>query len=224
MPRDKVRCVPSAIDVFQQPGRAEPEQRPASHAIRRAFDLPADSLVVAMAAQFIERKGHRTLVEAMPAILRAQPYARFVLFGRGPLLDDIVEAVTARGLDGYVTFAGFRSDMPALLPGVDVLAHPAYREGLGIALLEAAVAGVPIVAGRAGGIPEIVKDGQTGRLITPGDADALAKAIVELLADPDQRRHLAKQSVAHVADRFSVEAMVAGNLKVYQQLLDHQRA
>jgi len=212
MPRQRVACVSSAIDLSQYAPPAD------STAIRRAFDLPDDSRIVAMVAQFIERKGHRTLVEAMPAIIEAHPKTRFVLFGLGPLQTDTEAFVKEKGLAGHVVFTGFRSDLTSLLPGVDVLAHPAYREGLGIALLEAAAQGVPIVAGRAGGIPEIVKDGQTGRLIPPGDADALADAINALLNDPRQRYNYAQQSRAHIATRFSIDAMVEGNLRVYRRV------
>jgi len=212
MPRKRVHVVPSAIE----PAGQEAEGR---HAIRQAFGLPAESEVVAMVAQMIERKGHRTLLAAMPRIVAHRPGVRFVLLGQGPLREELERLVAERGLGGQVVFGGFREDVRQLLAGVEVLAHPAEREGLGVALLEAAQAGVAIVAGRAGGIPEIVRDGQTGRLVEPGDAPGLAEAVIELLKDPAERRRLAEGAQARVAARFSVEAMVTGNRRVYERVL-----
>jgi glycosyltransferase involved in cell wall biosynthesis len=213
MDRHRLSCVPSAIDLSKTHTEGDP------NFIRRYFNVPEETRIIAMAAQFIERKGHHTLIQAMPRVVQAHPQTRVVLFGQGPLRASVEAAVHRLGLDDYVVFAGFEADLTPFWPGVDVLAHPAYREGLGIALLEAAAAGVPIVAGRAGGIPEIVRDGETGRLIEPGDHHALAEALIALLNDPNRRAALAAQGRQRVAERFSIDAMVAGNLTVYRKLL-----
>jgi glycosyltransferase involved in cell wall biosynthesis len=90
-------------------------------------------------------------------------------------------------------------------------------EGLGVALLQASAAGIPIVATKAGGIPEIVKDGQNGYLVPPGDADAIAQAAISLLKDPAKARHFGQTGREMVMSRFSVDAMVKGNLLVYSE-------
>ena len=111
-------------------------------------------MTLAMIAQFIPRKGHRVLIEALPAIVARHPNVRVLLFGRGAEQAAIRRAVAARPeLASRVAFAGFRDDLHRVLPCIDVVVHPASMEGLGVALLQAAACGVPIVAGRAGGIP-----------------------------------------------------------------------
>ena len=218
VPRAKIACVRSA-----HAPPAEPASAPGA-GLRAGHGIPADAPVIAMAAQMIARKGHRDLLDAMPAIRAAHPRAVAVLLGRGPLEDELRARVAAEGLDDAVAFAGFRADLSSLWSEIDLLVHPAHREGLGVALLEAAAAGVPIVAARAGGVPEVVLDGVNGRLVPPGDAAALAAAVNELIADPQPRRVLGETGRRVVAERFSVERMVAGNLRVYRAIAASSRA
>jgi glycosyltransferase involved in cell wall biosynthesis len=116
--------------------------------------------------------------------------------------------------------AGFRDDLPQLLPCLDLLVHPALMEGLGVALLQAASAGLPIVAVDAGGMPEAVEDGVNGRLVPPGNDEALANAIHQLLADETLRRRMGESGREKMRRGFSVQQMVLGNLAVYRALLD----
>lgn len=213
VPAKKVRCVHSALDPepFQGPCRREE--------FRRAFDLQDGDRVVGMAAQFIPRKGHDTLLAAVPKILRAHPRARFLLFGRGPLRDQIRARVEETGLDHSILLPGFRDDLPALLPCLDLLVHPATMEGLGVVLLQASAAALPVVASAVGGIPEAIVHGETGILVPPGDPEALANAVANLLDDPQRARALGESGRRRVRDLFSVERMVEGNLEVYREVL-----
>ncbi|MCM5679454.1 glycosyltransferase [Schlegelella sp. S2-27] len=212
VPADKVVCVHSSVDTERyRPGGGD---RPW---FLSEFGLEPGQPVLAMVAQFIARKGHRTLIDAMPAVLQAHPRARVLLFGQGPEQPAIDELIRARGLQGSVVLAGFRNDLQRVLPCLDVVVHPATMEGLGVALLQAAACGVPMVAARAGGIPEIVVDGRTGILIEPGDAPALARGIVTLLDAPALRAEYGGAGRALALNEFSVEAMVRGNRAVYQQ-------
>jgi glycosyltransferase involved in cell wall biosynthesis len=218
LPADKLRVVRSAVDWqrYARPGdRAAAAQR---------LGIPADGLWIAVVAQLIERKGHRVLLRALPALVATHPDLRVIFFGQGPLAADLAQEARALGVADQVTLAGFRTDLDELLPCVDVLVHPALMEGLGVALLQAASAGVPIVASRAGGIPEAVRDGENGVLVTPGDAAALSAAVAALLADPQRRRILGAAGQALMAREFSIAAMVEGNLAVYRELLDESRS
>jgi len=211
VPARKVVCIPSAVN------RAGVARDRAAFA--EAFGVPADALVIGVVAQLIERKGHRDVLAALPAIRAVHPEVRVLFFGRGPSEGDLRAAVRAEGLDDIVTFAGFRDDMTRWLPCLDLVVHPAYMEGLGVALLEASAAGVPIVAARAGGIPEAVADGVNGCLFTPGDVDALRDRVIALAGDPAERARLGDGGRRRVAERFSVDAMVEGNLAVYREVL-----
>lgn len=210
----KVAVVHSAVDLDRY--RPAGGDRPA---LASEFALGPATKTVAMVAQFIPRKGHATLIDALPAILDAEPAARVLLFGQGPGEAAVRAQVARRGLGGAVIFAGFRDDLPRLLPGVDLLLHPAASEGLGVSLLQAAACGVPIVASAVGGIPEVVADRLTGELVPPGDAPALAAATIRLLGDRALRRRYGEAARLRMADRFSVDAMVEGNLAVYRDLL-----
>jgi glycosyltransferase involved in cell wall biosynthesis len=218
VPAAKVRCVRSAVDLGAYAPRA-PDDAAERAWFRSEFGLGAGVPVIGMAAQFIERKGHRTLVEALPAVRAAVPAVRVLLFGQGPQLESIRQMVAQRDVAEAVRFTGFRDDLARVLPHLDLLVHPAEKEGLGVALLQAAACGVPIVAGRAGGIPEIVRPGLNGELIQPGDSAALARHIVALLRDDALRLRYGAAGRALVEDEFSVDAMVEGNLAVYRELL-----
>ena len=210
---DRVSCVRSAVDP------APWRQGCARTAFRDAFGLPPQAPVIGMIAQFIPRKGHHHLLAALPAVLRRHTDLQVLLFGQGPLEAEVAAAVRARGLDRQVRLVGYRSDLARWLGCLDLVVHPADREGLGVALLQAAAAGVPVVATRAGGMPEIVEHGSNGLLIEPGDVPALAAALDRLLGDAGLRAAMGRQGRQRVDALFAVAVMVAGNLAVYRQVL-----
>lgn len=212
--RNRIRCVPSAVDT----GLYRPDGDRAW--LETTFALPPESKVLAVVAQLIERKGHQVLLDALPAVLQRHPETRVLLFGQGPLRDKLAESIEQRGLQTVVSLAGFRNDLAHVLPALDLVVHPAFMEGLGVSLLQAAACGVPIVACRAGGIPEIVRDGVNGRLVEPGDVDGLAASINAVLDDPELAHRYGEAGRRIVSDDFSIPAMVAGNWAVYRELLD----
>jgi glycosyltransferase involved in cell wall biosynthesis len=215
----RVVRIPSAVDsVRYRPDGA------ARGRLLAAFALPSDALVVGVVAQLIERKGHDALIASLPELVRAEPKLRVLLFGRGPLEPKLRAQIAARGLESHVTLAGFRTDLPALLPGLDVLAHAAVREGLGLALLEAASAGVPVVAYAAGGVPDAVVDGTTGLLVPVGDMAALCAALARLLAVRVERARLGAAARAHAERHFGVDGLVDAHLSLYGRVLRERAA
>jgi glycosyltransferase involved in cell wall biosynthesis len=217
MAPERVSCVRSALDPapflrdYDKPG------------FRRALGLAPDTPVAGMAAQLIARKGHRHLLAALPQVLARHPRLQVLIYGRGPLEAELRQAVDAAGLAGSVRFMGFADDLPAQLGCLDLLVHPADMEGLGIALLQASAAQVPIIACRAGGMPEAVLDGVNGRLIAVGDVAALGEALVALLDDAGLRARMGAAGRARVLSEFSVDAMCAGNLAIYDKVLGAAR-
>lgn len=213
VPPAKLHCVLSAVDTT----RYRPDR---SHLawFRETFSVRDDALTIGMVAQFIARKGHVTLLDALPALLARHPTTQVILFGQGPLRDDIQARVQADPLLArHVQLPGFRKDLDRILPCLDVLAHPAHMEGLGVSLLQAAACGVPLVGGRAGGIPEIIQPGLNGELITPGDVAGLTHALDRLLGSAELRARYGTAGRQWVVEHFSVDAMVEGNLAVYQR-------
>lgn len=211
---DRVSCVHSAVD----PG---PWQRPCDRgAFVHEFGLPGDGPVAAMIAQFIPRKGHRFLLAALPGVLDRHPGLQLLLFGRGPLVPEVEAAIAAQGLSGNVRLAGFRDDLARWMGCLDLVVHPAEMEGLGVSLLQAAAAGVPIIASRAGGMPEVVEDRVNGLLVEPGDVPGLTGAMQRLLGDGGLRAEMGRQGRARIDAEFSPEVMVEGNLEVYRRLVE----
>ena len=210
---NKVVCVHSAVDTERyRPHRDDIDW------FRDEFELAPDELTIAMAAQFIARKGHRTLIAALPAVIAVYPRTRVLLFGQGPEMAAMKKLVQRTDLQQHVVFGGFRGDLERVLPCIDLMVHPAEMEGLGVALLQAAACGLPIVAGRAGGIPEIVRPGVNGELIEPGDVDALSGHLIRLLGDAALRQRYGAAGRALALAEFSVDAMVEGNLQVYREV------
>ena len=212
-----ISCVRSAVD-------ASPYLHPVERAaLTREFGVGEDELLVGIVAQLIARKGHRHLIDAVDALRARHPRLRVLVFGRGPLEPALRAEVQQRGLSNHFVFAGFRDDLPRWLGGLDLLVHPAQMEGLGVALLQASAAAVPIIASRAGGLPEAVADGVTGLLVPPGDGQALCAAMDTLLCDPARRRRMGDAGRARVLAEFSVETMAEGNLAVYRRVLASRR-
>ena len=213
LPEEKLVCVRSAVD-FQAYQTACDDQR-----FRQAFDLEESDLVLAMVAQLIPRKGHRVMLQAMLRLQETIPRVKLLIFGRGPLQQELAQSIREMGLQEQVNLVGFYEDLPSILPCFDLLAHPALMEGLGIALLQAASAGLPVVAVNAGGMPEAVEDGVTGRLVEAGSVDELTAALEQLLADKELRLRMGQAGREKMRREFSVEIMVEGNLRVYREVL-----
>lgn len=213
LPPEKLRVVRSAVDVEDYARGC------AGSEARARLGVPADAMLIGVVAQLIPRKGHRFLIEAMQGLSESHPDLQARFFGQGPLAETLQRQIDAAGLGARIALAGFRDDLPEILPCLDLVVHPALMEGLGVSLLQAASAGVPVVASRAGGIPEAVRDGENGVLVPPGDVAALRAAIAALAADPERRRALGAGGRALMAREFSIDAMVEGNLAVYRELL-----
>ena len=213
MPADRIICVHSAVDTGHY---MKPCDRPW---FLKEFDLTEDIITCGVAAQFIERKGHRYLFKAIPEILAAEPDTRFLLFGKGHFETKLRKMCMHLGIMDKVIFAGFREDLDRILCCLDLLIHPALTEGLGVSLLQAAAAGVPIVGTRVGGIPEIVRDGVNGYLIPPGDAPSLADAATRVILDRDLARKMGDAGRGIAKEHFSIDSMVEGNLGVYWEVM-----
>lgn len=214
VPQGKLRLVRDGVDTALWGAPATRAQ------FAEEFGLPPDSTALGMVAQFIPRKGHRHLLQALPPLLDKHPGLQVLLFGTGPLQGEVHTYIEEReGLAGRVRLAGFRDDLPRWLGCLDLLAHPATAEGMGVALLQAASAGVPVVASRAGGIPEAVQDGVSGLLVPPADPAALGAALDSLLCDPELRKSMGAAGREFAGQQLSAERMVEGNLAVYREML-----
>ena len=211
---ERVRRIPSAVN----PHEFLPD-RTARARLRAEFTLPEDAFVAAVSAQLIERKGHDVLLACLPELVQRHPELRVVCFGDGPLKRRLRRMIAALGLGRHVQLAGFRRDLPSILPGVDVLVHPARREGLGVALLEAMSSGVPVVASAVGGIVDVVEPGVEGLLVPPENAHELGAAVERIIGDARLRQRMGLAGRARVRRDFSVGLMTERYLDLYREVL-----
>ena len=213
LPRGKVSCVRSAVDW-------ERFQKPADKAgLVSRFHLHDDATVIGIAAQLIPRKGHDVLLEALSGLVARWPNLRVLVMGKGPSESAIREQIRTLNLGRQVQLVGFVEDLEHVLPSLDFLVHPARTEGLGVVLLQAASAGIAVIACDAGGMPEAVIDQETGLLVPPGDVAALMTAIERLLSEPERAEAFGAKGRERMLASFSTLAMAQGNVSVYRAVM-----
>jgi glycosyltransferase involved in cell wall biosynthesis len=178
---------------------------------------------IGVAARLAPVKGISTLVEAMSIVLRDHPALTSTTFleiaGTGPEEAALRAQISDHGLERQVRLHGWRENVRHLMQRWDIYVQPSIAEGFGISVLEAMAVGLPVIASRTGGLPELVEDGHNGILTEPGDAQGLADAIVSLAADEEMRRRLGAAGRERVAREFTIEGEVGSIAAVYEQLL-----
>ncbi|MBI4634920.1 MAG: glycosyltransferase, partial [Candidatus Rokubacteria bacterium] len=188
--------------------------------LRRELGLPVGAPLVGMVACLKPQKSPLDFVEVAARVAAAVPGAAFVLAGDGELRGRVQERADALGLRGRLHLLGWRRDIPGVMAALDVLVLPSVRsEATSQVISQALAVGTPVVASTVGGNPVLVRDGETGRLVAPGDARALAKAVLSLLADRDRARALARAGQAVVLTRGSIDVSMARTAEVYAELL-----
>ena len=216
VPPEKVRILPYGIDL--DPYR-EPMNREAA---RRALDLPSGSPVIGTVGRLEIQKAHDILLHAFAALRRAKADAILLVVGDGRERASLQALAQSLDIGDRVRFLGTRRDLPLLYAAMDVFALPSRWEGTPLALIGAMAASVPVVATPVGGVPTVVEDHATGRLVPAGDAEALAAALGGALRDRDTSRALAEKGRAHVLQHCTVEAMVRGLEALYSELAERK--
>ena len=212
-PPERVSVVHTGIEI---PPPVPPER---AKAVRTELGVADDAPLVVTVARLSYEKGLDTLIDAAAAVRQRLPAAGFAVVGDGPDREALQQQIATRRLDDAVRLVGFRRNVSDWLAAADVVAVPSYSEGMPNVVLEAMAAGRAIVATRVGGIPEAIRDGQTGRLVPPGDAGALAAAIVEAIDSPERRRAWGAAARREVEQRFTADRAVRGYEALYERVL-----
>jgi glycosyltransferase involved in cell wall biosynthesis len=208
---DKVDVIYNAVDFAQL------EAAMTRDAFRASIGVPLDAPVAGIIARLTEQKAHRVLFDAMTnAPLSA---LHLVVVGDGELRDDLRSRAESLGIAGRVHFLGARRDLGNILAAIDIFAMPSYWEGLPLSMVLAMGAGLPVVASRVAGIPEVVKDRVSGLLVDAGDAGQLARALAALAQDGRLRARLGDAAKAFVLPRFGIDGYVASITALYDRLL-----
>ena len=208
VPAEKIKTIANGIDVkaFE---RAEP----------LALLHAEGSTVVGVVARLDLQKGFEYLLQAARQLCKTFPRLKIVIVGEGPDRSAIEERVEQYGLQSNVILAGQQSNMPAVYAAMDIFVLPSLNEGLPMTVLEAMAASKPVIATRVGAIPSVLKDGETGLLVEPGDSEGLQNAIASLLDDPERGRLMGDQAHAWVSSNYTAAAMALKYREMYEEVL-----
>ena len=213
----RIEVIPNFVDPdeFHPAGDHADLARLFPHARWEGASRPG---VLVHASNFRRVKRVGDAVVALAEVLRSRP-AVLLLVGDGPEREGVERVVAALGVERHVAFLGERSDLGPLLAQADLFVLPSEQESFGLAALEALASGLPVVASRVGGLPEVVRDGETGRLVPPRDPPALAAAVLELLGDGARRAAMAREAREDAVTRFRPAPVVERVEAIYREVL-----
>ena len=218
IPASRIITIPNAVDIKRFENNEAAGMR-----LRVELKIKANAPLIGIVARLDPQKNHKTFLQAAAIVRQTNPAARFVIAGDGELRQSLMKSAVELGLADAVVFCGQRNDIPAIMAALDILVLSSLYEGLPIALLEGMAASRPIVATNVGGIPGLVIDGETGLLVPPANAEALANACIRLIADPVLRTRMGRTGNAQVRKRNSLDEMNAKIIGIYAQLLSQHR-
>jgi len=216
-PANRLVTIPNGIDEEALAAGSDRE------GARRALGLAPDGPVIGVVAGLKPVKNHPVMLRAFRRVRDRIAGSRLLFVGDGPQRDELRELATELRISADVHFLGFRRDVGAVLAAVDVVALASSSEGLPLAVLEAMACARPVVATDVGAISEAVVPGETGRLVPPGDPEALADALVWVLEDPARARELGRRGRERFRARFTLERMVRAYEEVYETVLAEAR-
>ncbi|GHD48837.1 hypothetical protein GCM10008110_18040 [Marinobacter persicus] len=205
MPDAKTTVIPSSFSGF-------PSSEERVSAIRQRFD---GKVLVGQVGRLLQHKGYHVTIEAARKLVTSHPEIQFLFIGEGPDEDWLRDL--AAGLPN-IQFVGFQQDVGNWLAALDVFVFPSLSEGLGSTILEAMQHEVPVIASRAGGIPDLIKNGENGILVEPGDPDTLRVAIETLVVNERQREWLTRRAIQGLAG-FSPNTVAERYLSLYKHVL-----
>ncbi|MCK4336721.1 MAG: glycosyltransferase [Candidatus Aminicenantes bacterium] len=212
VPPKSIKVIPDGID-YSPFGEAS-----SSDYLRQELSFKKKDFLVGIVAHLADHKGHKYLIRAARILKEKAPKIKFIIVGEGPLKMELTRQVSESHVGDIVYFLGFRDDIPRILCSLDLFVLSSYLEGLGSSLLDAMACRLPIVATKAGGIPEVVVHRETGLLVPTRNSRALAAAILKLYEDRELARQLGDNGFEHVHGNFSAEAMAGKIIDQYDKL------
>jgi glycosyltransferase involved in cell wall biosynthesis len=201
IPADRIKVIYNGVTPGPPVNDAEVER------CRVELGIQAGDIVLGSVGSLYPVKGHRFLLDAMPAVIERFPNTVLIIAGRGELEVPLKDQAKSLGIEHNVRLLGMRQDIPRLLAMMDVFVLPSLSEGLSMALLEAMAAGKPVVATRVGGNPELVEEGETGMLVTAEDAAELAASLITMLKEPTTMHFFGRIGAVRVQRQFSMHRM-----------------
>lgn len=217
LPAAKIKVIHNGLDLSNWQTLNKEE-------IRQKLGLEKETFVILTVGRLVAWKGHRFLINALNnPPLNAEENVKLLIAGDGPLKEELAQLIAKQGLTAKITLLGYATNVPELMTAADLFVLPSLNEPFGLVLLEAMAAKLPIIATNNGGVPEIITHQQTGWLVPPQDAPALAAAICRLKSDAQLRATLALNAWQELNNRFSLTEMLAKTEKVYEECLSGEQ-
>lgn len=216
---DRFSVVPLGFDLDQFADAARRRGQ-----LRRELGVGLEVPLVGIVARLVPIKAHDVFIEAARLVHAVRPDAHFVVVGDGERRQELERAVEQAGLRPVTHFLGWRADLVRIYADLDVVTLTSRNEGSPVALIEAMACARPVVSTSVGGVPDVVQDGQTGRLVPVNDAQALAEAILHIVANPEQAALIAEAGRAHVMGRYGAARLVGDVDQLYTRVLTRKGA
>ncbi len=210
---DKVKVIYNGIDISLF------DNRSTSDDYKHSFGIKNNDIVVAIVGRLSKEKGHHIFLRAAKEVSTRRGDIKFLIVGDGPLKEILASEVKNNNLTDKVVFTGVRNDMPQVYSICDILVNSSFIEGLPITILEAMASKVCIIATRVGAVPQVIRQGENGILLDPGDDAGLTREICALIDRPELRNMLADQAHRDVCEHFSVMSMVKHYSEIYKEVL-----
>lgn len=212
-PPEKIRKIYSGIDI------SEFKNINSRQKVRKEWGLKPDQIAVGQVSKLWEGKGHEDIINACPLIFTEIPDLKVFFIGDGPIRGKLEEMVYKNGLQERIIFLGHCDNIAEVTSALDIAVLASHFEGMGRVILEAMAAGLPVVATRVGGIPDLVVDQETGFLVEPHNPEQLAQFIIYLAFNPELRKQMGYAGKQRVDKRFNVNTMIEQIDQLYQEVL-----
>ncbi len=223
VPPEKVNYIPNGVDldIFDiKKGERE--------SIRASFGIPSDALVIGIVGRLHWWKGYREFIDMAERLIRLRSDVWFLAVGGATVgeekeADDIEEYARSLHLDGKVIFTGFQKEVPRFFSAMDLFVYPAYAEAFGLVLVEAMAMGLPVISSNCDGVPEIIVEGETGRLIPPRNSEALTSAVMDMLINPLKMKSIGHAGRKRAENLFDWNRVISETILLYHQLIKERR-
>ncbi len=211
--QDKVITIANGVDVKRY------ECIDDGTLLRQHLALESDSRLITVVGRLTTQKGHCYLITAAADVLFHHPNVHFLFVGEGKLKESLQAQAQTLGVSEHIHFLGMRHDVPNILAASEIFVLPSLWEGLSIALIEAMAASKPIVATSVSGTNEVMENNKTGLIVSPGDSQALAEAIIEMLNNSEQAQAMGKAAKEHVVTHYSAQKQADEHMALYRRSL-----
>jgi len=215
---ERVRVIPIGLDLtpfLQLNGK--------NGLLRKELGLSSEVQLIGIVGRLVPIKNHAFFLRAAEALIQKNKNLHYIIVGGGEEESTLRRLVKEKGLSRFVTFLGWRKDLPTVYSDLDVVVLTSLNEGTPVSLIEAMASGKAVVATRVGGVPDVVQDGMTGYTVPVGDLPSFTEKVEHLLSNPVLRERMGEAGRKWVTDHFSKQKLLQNIRKLYEELLEHKR-